>query len=169
MTPQNEAIDTLELVNLLQVELTRALVSAFSVHTASYTPSHAHHDALQATRDTLAKADDPDWREANTLTIAQNWLELMGHRICCEEHLMIGGLCALRLRAAERLRLSPQETLDWDVALLLKVYVNTSLRAEWHFNKLQFRSRHGSAHFVPTADEAILNAAFGRESVAAVQ
>lgn len=150
MTHQDGAIAPHELINLLEVELTRAFVSVFAAQTASYAASEEHCCAFETARNTLDQANDLDWREANALAIAQSWLELVGHRIRCEEHLLIGGLTALRLRAAERLSLSPQETLEWDIALLLKVYANTPLREEWRFDTLRFRSRGGSAEFCPT-------------------
>lgn len=156
MPDLHTAVRSETIIELLDIEISRALVSAFSVHTATFKPTEAHYQAFEAAQDARGQVDEAE-SNPDILLLAQHWLTLMGHRIACEESLLIAGLDALRIRAAECLHLSPKETRGWDVSTLLDVFANTSLRSEWRYNTFEYRLRRHIRAFEP--DPAILNEA----------
>lgn len=136
-------------MQLLETEISRALISVFSTGSNEFTPTNAYHDAFTAATKAVRQGADTAWHAANPLEIEEHWLVLLGYRIAYENNLSFGGLKAVRIRAAQQLKLSLKETQEWDIALLVDAYCNTKLRYEWRYNRLAFRQHSNNEPFYP--------------------
>ncbi len=127
------------IVSLLEQEIERAKNDAFC-KPAVARPSAAYWDAYYVAKKQLKLAQSRNWIDHETLELRRHWLTLLGYRLCWEDGLGLGGLTAARIRAAERLNRSPNETREWGIDVLFESYLNTELRFEWNYEGTHFRS-----------------------------